>query len=90
MTINLSLFFREGHSQLDSMTFLNYTKKRAPNEPPHDAMQFFNYLNTKHPNIRFTFEKENNGKLPFLDVLIDNSKDKLITSIFHKKLTLAF
>ena len=53
-------------------------------------MQFFNYLNTKHPNIRFTFEKENNGKLPFLDVLIDNSKDKLITSIFHKKLTLAF
>ena len=51
----------------------------------HDAMQFFDYLNTKHPNIRFTFEKEINGKLSFLDVLIDNSKDKLVTSIFHKK-----
>ena len=29
-----------------------------------------NYLNTKHANIKFTSEKEVNGSLPFLDVLI--------------------
>ena len=29
-----------------------------------------NYLNTKHANIKFTSEKEVNGSLPFLDVLM--------------------
>lgn len=46
---------------------------------------FFNYLNSQHPNIKFTFEKQINGKLPFLDILVDNSSDTCITSVFHKK-----
>ena len=49
------------------------------------AMSFFNFINSQHPNIKFTFEKETNGKLSFLDVLISKSGDKYITSIFHKK-----
>ena len=28
-----------------------------------DAMRFFDYLNSRHPNIKFTFEKQNGGKL---------------------------
>ena len=32
-----------------------------------DAMKFFDYLNSRHPNIKFTFEKQNGGKLAFLD-----------------------
>ena len=35
-----------------------------------DAMKFFDYLNSRHPNIKFTFEKQNGGKLAFLDILI--------------------
>ena len=35
-----------------------------------DAISFLNYLNTKHPNIKFTLECEENGRLAFLDVLV--------------------
>ena len=29
----------------------------------HDAVIFFDYINSRHPNIRFTMEKELNRKL---------------------------
>ena len=35
-----------------------------------DAMTFLEYLNDKHPNIKFTLECEEDGKLAFLDVLV--------------------
>jgi len=45
----------------------------------------FHFMNDKHPNIRFTMEKEVNHKLLFLDVLLDNSNPPpLLTFIFHK------
>lgn len=50
-----------------------------------EATKFFNYINNKHPNIKFTMEKENEQKLAFLDVLIDNSMPNIKTSIFRKK-----
>ena len=37
-----------------------------------EAKEFFNYINTRHPNIKFTMETEVNKIIPFLDVLIDN------------------
>ena len=36
---------------------------------------FFTYINTRHPNIKFTMETEVNKIIPFLDVLIDNSQN---------------
>ena len=39
-----------------------------------DAETFYKYLNTKHKNIKFTFEKQIEDKLPFLDVLIGITK----------------
>ena len=54
-----------------------------------DAMKLFNYLNSKHPNIKFTFEKQNSGKLAFLDLLISNENDNFWTSVFLKKNQLA-
>ena len=34
----------------------------------NDASQFFDFINSQHTNIKFTMEKEENHKLPFLDV----------------------
>ena len=49
-----------------------------------DAMKFLSYFNSRHLNIRFTFETQLNGKFSFLDVLVDNSGASCITSIYHK------
>ena len=53
-------------------------------EPELDAEIFNTYLNTKHKNIKFTYEKQIEHKLPFLDILISNNEN-LQTSVFHKK-----
>ena len=49
-----------------------------------DAETFHAYLNTKHKNIKFTYEKQIDNKLPFLDILISNNENLQI-SVFHKK-----
>ena len=38
----------------------------------------------QHPSLRFTFEKESNLALPFLDVLVEKTLSKFITSIYWK------
>ena len=35
-----------------------------------DSLIFFNFLNTRHPNIKCTIEKQNNHFTAFLDVFI--------------------
>ena len=45
---------------------------------------FVNYMNTKHPNIKFTSEFEQNDLFSFLDVKITCSNNHLITSVFRK------
>ena len=49
-----------------------------------EALQFFDYLNTRHPNITFSIECEINRTLPFLDVNISCNNDSLVTSVYHK------
>ena len=50
----------------------------------HDeANKFLEYINSKHPNIKFTMEVEVSNCLAFLDVLVTNS-DKKSTSVFRK------
>ena len=49
-----------------------------------DAETFHTYLNTKHKNIKFTYEKQIDNKSPFVDILISNNEN-LQTSVFHKK-----
>ena len=53
----------------------------------HDATFFFDYINGRHPNIRFTMKKEmDKKKIPFLDVLIDKSQPQSpITRVYRKK-----
>ena len=47
--------------------------------------KFFMYLNSKHPNIKFTMEKETNKFLPFLDLLVINEDRTFTTSVYKKK-----
>ena len=52
----------------------------------HDAITFFDYINSRHPNIRFTMEKEAYHKLPFLDVLVNNKYPNFpLTCVYRKK-----
>ena len=55
----------------------------------HDAIIFLDYINSRHPNIRFTMEKEAHHKLPFLDVLVDNNNNpnSFLTRVYRKKIT---
>ena len=54
-------------------------------ESESDADVFYSYLNTRHQNIEFNFEKEKDNKLPFLDMLINNDESDLQTLVLHKK-----
>ena len=45
----------------------------------------FDYLNSRHSNIKFTFGKQNGGKLAFLDILISNENGNFCTIVLHKK-----
>ena len=51
---------------------------------PDHVEKFTNYLNSKHKNITFNFEKESNNSLPFLDILISRSENGFKTSVYHK------
>ena len=49
------------------------------------ADQFRAYLSSKHPNIKFSIEKEEDGRLPFLDINIFRENDKFATNVYRKK-----
>ena len=49
--------------------------------------KFVDYMNTKHPNIRFTFEIEDQNSLSFLNIKIIRNTEK---KAFEKVHSLAF
>ena len=49
----------------------------------HQFEKFNEYLNTKHANTKFISEKEVNGSLPFLDMLISQNKEGVTTTVYH-------
>ena len=54
---------------------------------PHgkdELVNFLDHLNSQHDNIRFTMEIEEEGCLPFLDVKVQRSDNKLSFSIYRK------
>ena len=48
------------------------------------APKFLDYLNSKHQNMKFTSELEQNGKISFLDCLVTRKNNKFETSTFRK------
>ena len=49
-----------------------------------DCEEFLCHLNSLHPSLRFTFEKECDNCLPFLDVLVEKYDTEFITSVYRK------
>ena len=45
---------------------------------------FVNYMNSKHKNIKFTFETEDSNNFSFVDVKITHENKRFVTSIFRK------
>ena len=43
-------------------------------------------MNSRHRNIQFTCEVESNYKISLLDISITRSNDKLVTSLYRKKI----
>ena len=49
-----------------------------------ECTSFLDALNSMHSALKFTFEKEENDQLPFLDVLVEKSNEGFLTSVFRK------
>ena len=49
------------------------------------ADNFREYLSSKHPNIKLSIEKEEDGRLPSLDINIFRENDKFATNVYSKK-----
>ena len=47
--------------------------------------KFLKYMNTRHRNIKFTFEEDQDNKISFLDISITRVGNELQTSLFRKK-----
>ena len=50
----------------------------------NDVKKFHKYIGSRHKNISFTFEIENNNNLAFLDVLVSRDDNKFLTSLYRK------
>ena len=42
-------------------------------------------LNIFHTNIKFTFEEEIDGKIPFLDAMLVSNSDYIVTTVYRKE-----
>ena len=48
-----------------------------------DAEKFHTNLNSEHKNIKFTYEKQIENKLPFLDILISSNDNSIVSALFQ-------
>lgn len=72
-TTSMPLFYKR---YVDD-TFVLFQHKEEVNK-------FHDTINQLHPNLKFTVETEENGKLSFLDVLLEKSTDNFVTSVYRK------
>ena len=50
-----------------------------------DSLNFLNFSNNRHPNIKFTIEKQINHSIAFLDVFISGINNQNLTlQTYHK------
>jgi len=49
-----------------------------------ECNHFLRELNSLHPSLNFTQEMEDNNRLPFLDVLVEKTENRFLTSVYRK------
>ena len=47
--------------------------------------KFLRFINSRHKNMSFTYEVENNDKLPFLDILVIREDKEFTTNVYRKR-----
>lgn len=52
----------------------------------HEINQMMTDINTRHPTLRFTIERENNNKIAFLDVTVIRENNTLHTNWYRKEI----
>ena len=52
-----------------------------------DSLNFLDFLNNRHPNIKFTIEKQINHSITFLDVFISGINNQNLILRTYQKLT---
>ena len=85
MTFHESKWFNE--SNLNKPKFyLRYVDDiLAAFDNEQDSLHFLNFLNNRHPNIKFSIEKQINHSIAFLDVFISgNNNQNLTLQTYHK------
>ena len=85
---NIFVRYQEEKLFIDNNPFLIYFRyvddTFAMFENEFNCNRFLKQLNSLHQSLSFTHEKEVNGKLPFLDVLVEKSNTKFLTSVYRK------
>lgn len=64
--------------------FLRYVDDCYAVVTSHQLDTFLNSLNSQCESIKFTFETEKNGKLPFLDLELTRINNKIDIGVYHK------
>ena len=49
-----------------------------------DSLEFLNFSNNRHPNIKFTIEKQINHSIAFLDVFISGINNQNLKHITNR------
>ena len=52
-------------------------------EKPEHVKLFVDYMNSKNKNIDFSFEREKDVQMPFLDVNVFRENGKLVTNVLR-------
>ena len=65
--------------------YLRYVDILAAFDKEPDSLNFLNFLNKRHPNIKFVIEKQINHSIAFLDVFISGINNQNLTlQTYHK------
>lgn len=64
--------------------FKRYVDDIATSIPETKIDELLSVFNSFHPRLQFTIELENEGKLPFLDVLLIRKENSILTNWYHK------
>ena len=73
---------------LTNLNFIRYVDDiLAAFDKEQNSLNFLNFLNNRHPNIKFTIEKQINHSIGLLDAFISGLNNKNLTLVtYHKSI----